>query len=75
MPVTRDQVVAALKATAAIGEAIRELRVVPSGELYARIAGVVSLETFKGALDILRRTQLVRVLPDNRLEWIGEAVA
>jgi hypothetical protein len=74
MPVTREQVVAALKATAAIGEVIRELRVVPSGELYARIMSVVSIETYRGALDVLKRTGLVKE-SNNQLEWIGEVVA
>jgi hypothetical protein len=69
--VTKESVLAALEATVAIGQAIRELGSVSCGELYATLMGVISLETFRGALDILKRTNLVRESA-NQLTWVGE---
>lgn len=39
--------------TEAIGEAIRELRSVPSGHLYARLCGSVSFDDYNRAIGLL----------------------
>lgn len=52
---TREQIKAALLATATVTEAIRELQSVPNGELYARVMGVLSLEAYERIIGTIKR--------------------
>ena len=67
------QTQAAFGMVRAIAEAIRELKRVPSGELYARVMGHVSLESYQQIIIILKNSGLVS---ENSFEliWIGKEV-
>ena len=61
----------AMEIVAAVGEAIRDLKEVPSGHLYARLMGSMSLEEYQFVIDILIRAELVERDPSHLLRWIG----
>ena len=67
------QTQAAFGMVRAIAEAIRELKRVPSGELYARVMGHVSLESYNQIILILKDSGLVS---ENSFEliWIGKEI-
>lgn len=69
---TEAQVTAAIRAVAAIGDAIRELGSVPSGELYARLMGHLDIDQYQRIIDTLKRTGLVAEL-GHVIKWIGPA--
>ena len=71
--VTKDQVRAALQATLAVSEAIRELKEVPSGLLYAQ-CGDISLEVFNGIIRTLKGAGLVAE-SNHLLMWVGPEIA
>ena len=74
MPATQAQKIEAqVQLVRAIAEAIRELKEVPSGHLYARIAGKVSSETYEKVLSTLRRAELISIAPSGLLTWTGGA--
>jgi hypothetical protein len=64
---------AALQATMAVAEAIRELGEVPSGHLYARVMPYVSAAAYDRILGILIEAKLVRRSGSHLLTWIGPA--
>ena len=47
MTTTKEQIAASLMAVKAVAEAIRELKRVPSGTLYAQVMGVMDLATYE----------------------------
>lgn len=49
----------------AILEAIRDLKQVPSGELYAVLSGKLSLDTYQSIIEVLENSGRIRV--DNHL--------
>jgi hypothetical protein len=57
-------------AAAAIAEAIRELKEVPSGHLYARVMSRMSLQTYDLIIDRLIGAKLVS-RQNHLLKWIG----
>jgi hypothetical protein len=67
---------ATLAICAALADAIRDLsatsplRGVPAGELYARVMGHVSLETFESIVGVLVRAGLVS-RTNHLLAWVG----
>lgn len=67
----RDQAQAAAGALLALAECIRDLGSVPSGHLYARVMGYMSLETYEALIGILVDAGKVRRHPSYLLEWIG----
>jgi len=67
---TSARVKAALHAIQAIADAIRELREVPSGKLYAAMVGVVSLREYEYTINMLVRGGLVRKRNDL-LTWVA----
>lgn len=69
-PLTVAELKAAADIIAAVAEAIKELRAVPSGHLYARLCGHMSLQTYQGIIGILVRQRLVSER-DHLLTWIG----
>jgi len=66
----QEQARAVLAVTVAIGDAIRDLRIVPSGVLYANLASEISLENYKTVVHALKETGLVRE-DSNVLYWVG----
>lgn len=62
--------VAAVQATKAIGDVIRELGSVPSGHLYAQLMGRVSFEFYMTAIKALKDIKVVRE-ENHLLIWIG----
>lgn len=67
----RDQAQAAAGALLALAECIRDLGSVPSGNLYARVMGYMSLETYEALIGILVDAGKVRRHPSHLLEWTG----
>ena len=54
----------------AVAETIKELGSVPSGHLYARLMGHMSLETYEGIIGVLVREGMVRQEPSHLLVWM-----
>ncbi len=54
-----NQTTAAVDAILAVAEAIRELKSVPSGHLYARLMGHMDLDGYQRVIAILKSTGLV----------------
>lgn len=71
MEATSEQVHAAVRASVAIGQAIRELGSVPAGHLYAQLCGKLTLSQFDGLIGMLVRGGLVRRDASHLLTWIG----
>ncbi len=72
---SKEQVGAAVGVIMALAEAVRERTAVPSGELYAvAMAGGLSLESYNGALGVLKRAGLVSVT-GHMVRWIGPEIA
>ena len=61
----------AIRVTAAIGDAIRELGTASSVNMYAQLSGYMSLEAFQRIISTLVRAGLVRRAPNNLLVWTG----
>ena len=62
---------AAVAMAVAVGDAIRELGSIPSGHLYARLMGHLSLEEYNEIISTLARTGLVRREGSHLLVWAG----
>lgn len=67
-----EQVHAVLTIVSAVGNAIRELREIPSGHLYARLMAYCSLrlDQYEAIIETLKRTKMVKE-ENNLLIWIG----
>lgn len=66
---------AAFQILAAVAEAIRELRSVPSGHLYAQLMGRMDFETYTKIIDRLKGAGLVAENKSNLLTWIGPVLS
>ena len=53
----------------AIAETIRFLGEVPSGDIYARLAGRITLGDYERAISILKRSGLVSETRSHLLRW------
>lgn len=71
--ITRDQIAPALTILAALADAIRELKRIPSGHLYALLMPKMSLAQYETAIDLLIKAGLVRKASDE-LVWEGRSV-
>lgn len=60
-----------IEAVKAIAEAIRELKEVPSGELYARVMNHMSLSTYNSIIDLLVRTKIIEN-KNHLLRWLKD---
>ena len=56
----------------AIAETIRFLGEVPSGDIYARLAGRITLGDYEQAIAILKRSGLVTETRSHLLRWNKE---
>jgi hypothetical protein len=70
--VSKDEVHAAVSVVVVLGQTIRELGRVPSGELYAQCMGTLSLVSYQRALGVLVQAGLVRE-ENHLLSWVGPA--
>lgn len=61
---------AQLSAAVAIAEAIRDLKEVPSGHLYARVNQYMNLDAYNGIISALKTAGLVKE-QNFLLTWIG----
>lgn len=67
------QLDAAMNAVVALTEAIRQLKQVPSGHLYAQVMGVMSIDQYEALITIILRTGLVERDQSSLLRWVGPA--
>ena len=58
-----------LRIVSAIAEAIRDLGSVPSGHLYARVMGILSLDQYNQVIGILKKQGLVKE-SYHELTWV-----
>ena len=71
MAVTKEQLKSALNTIQALGQAIRELKEVPSGILYAQLCGSLSISDYEAAIRLLVKSGVVEKSPGHILTWIG----
>ncbi len=74
MNTTKQQVASAVNATLALAEAIRQLKQVPAGTLYAQLMPVMDLDQFNALIRILVNAGLVRQDQSHLLTWIGPVI-
>lgn len=67
------RVTAVLEVVNIVGDTIRDLHSVPSGHLYARLAGHMDLEIYNNIIDMLVQAKQVRRDRSHLLTWIGPA--
>ena len=70
----RAQAHAAVGIVAAVGAAIKELGSVPSGHLYARLMGQMSLETYETIISNIVANGLIRRDSNHLLVWTGPSI-
>ena len=68
---SKDEAKAAIEIIRAVADAIKELGSVPSGHLYARLMGKLSLTEYEQIIGFIVRTGLVRRDKSHLLTWIG----
>jgi hypothetical protein len=72
---TKAQLKAAQALLFAVAEAVRTAGEIPSGTIYAAVAGSLSLEAYAKLLTLLERAELIVVEPSNLIRWVGPKVA
>lgn len=76
-PLTPNDIATAAEMIIAVGEAIRDLTAtsplggVPSGELYVRLAPLMSLAAYESIVRLLVLSGYVKRKPSHLLVWIG----
>jgi hypothetical protein len=68
---TKAQIVAAVEIVRLVAESIRLAGSLPSGNLYAQVMGVLTLDQYDRIIGILTRAGLVRLTSAHVLEWVG----
>lgn len=68
---TKTQINAAVNTVIAVAEAIRELKSVPSGHLYARVMSHMSLETYESVINTLKNAGVIKE-DNSELIWIAK---
>lgn len=68
---TKAETAAALNIMLAVTEAIRGLKEVPSGVLYANLMGKLSLEAYQKIIGMLERNKLIEVTSSHVIRWTG----
>ena len=66
-------VASVVRAIAALAEAVRELKEVPSGHLYARVMGAMTLGSYEAAVRVLKDAGLVEER-GHVLRWVGPEI-
>ncbi|UOF83050.1 transcription factor E2F-4 dP-2/DNA ternarY [Caudoviricetes sp.] len=62
---------AAIQVIKAIADSIKELGEVPSGHLYAMVAGHMDLTTYDKIINILIASNLIKREDSHLLVWVG----
>ena len=65
---TKERLAVAVDILRAIIDAIKELKEVPNGELYARLMPHLSYEDYTKAIDVIKKSGLV-IEVGNVLKW------
>lgn len=73
MKPTKEQIQAYILAVRAIADAIKELKQVPAGTMYATLMSKMSLEAFDRIIGHLIDAGVVKRHDSHLLEWIGPA--
>lgn len=68
---TTPKAAAVLGVVSAIGAAIKDLKRVPNGHLYAMVMGKMTLESYTMVIDILVTAGVVEI-KNNELVWVGK---
>jgi hypothetical protein len=69
--VTQAEKDALVKVVTAIADTIKELSPVPSGVLYAHLAGHLTLESYTEIIRILTASNVIRV-QNHLITWVGK---
>ena len=69
--ITRDELKAGLRTVQTIAEAIREVKRIPSGHLYAQVIGKLELSAYERILNILKNAGLIEIKSDEII-WKSE---
>lgn len=72
MNLTKEQIVAYINVVKNVADIIRELGSVPSGVLYARLTGIMTLEQYQRILGHLKNSGLIRE-SNHLLTWVAPA--
>jgi hypothetical protein len=67
---TTKQIEGTIQIVKAVADAIRELKEVPSGHLYAQLMGHMSLETYNQIIGLLKRADLI-IEKNYLISWKG----
>lgn len=70
MTITKVEMSAAIRTAQAVAEAIRELKEVPSGQLYVHLMGIMSLDQYTAIISALKKAGVVSE-SNHLLKWIG----
>jgi hypothetical protein len=70
METTQKEIEAGIKTVLAVAEAIKSLGSVPSGHLYARVMGFLSLSQYNQIIGILKKQGLIEE-SYHELKWIA----
>ena len=65
---TKDQIKAGIETIKAVSDAIKELKEVPSGHLYAHVMNQITLDQYNKIIDILKKGEVIRE-KNNLLIW------
>ena len=68
---TKEKIKALIEAVKAIRDTIKELKEIPSGELYARLLNHITLEHYQYILNILVKAKQIEILPSHLIRFIG----
>ncbi len=68
-PVTKEEIAAALAMCKAIADTIKELGSVPSGHLYARLMGTLTLSQYNNIIRVLKEGKFIKE-ENHLLTWI-----
>lgn len=69
----KEQIKAGINTVVAVSEAIRELKQVPSGHLYAQVMGFLDEAAYQKVISILKNAGLVAE-QNFMLTWTGPAM-
>lgn len=67
---TKAQMLAAFELVVIVGQAIRELKEIPSGHLYAQLMGKLTLSQYESILNTLKRAKMIKI-EYHLITWIG----
>ena len=69
--ITKERLDAALQVFKAVADCIREVKEVPSGELYARLMQFLTFEQYSTIIDQLKKAKVISE-SNHVLKWEGK---